>query len=157
MQTMFKIKEENDEQYIEEVVDDELSDYAYDTKAPIVCSDLLRFDEVLFLDATPRHHNSYKLPNIAAVVKNHNVKIVQVDESIVASENLDAYEMIFRSMRDMRMVVDSESDSGSVTNLDICYDDDDDEDNDCIHDDEEDDNETSNDNTHYPFHYPNDI
>ena len=147
MQTMFKIKDENDEQYVEEVVDDELSDYAYDTKAPIVRSDLLRFDEVLFIDGTHRHHNSYHLPNIAPVIKNHNVKIVVVDESIVYAENRDAYEMIFRSMRDMQMVVDSESDSGSVSVEDICSDDDD-EGNDCVHDDEEDDNETSYDSTH---------
>ena len=147
MQTMLTLKEENDEQFIEDLVDDELSDYTYDTNAPIVCNDLLRFDEVLFLDATPRHHNSYKLPNIAPVVKNHNVKIVVVDESIVAAENMDAYKMIFRSMRDMRMVVDSESDSGCVSVDDICSDDDD-EGNDCVHDDEEDHNETSYDSTH---------
>ena len=147
MQTMLTLKEENDEQFVEDLVDDELSDYTYDTNAPIVCSDLLRFDEVLFIDATHRHHNSYHLPNIAPVIKNHNVKIAVVDEIIVAAKNMDAYEMIFRSMKDMRMVVDSESDSGSVSVEDICSDDDD-EGNDCVHDDEEDDNETSNDNTH---------
>ena len=147
MQAMYTLKKEYDDKNVEELVDDELSDYAYDTKAPIVCSDMLSFDEVLFIDATHRHHNSYHLPNIAPVIKNHNVKIAVVDEIIVAAENMDAYEMIFRSMRDMRMVVDSESDSGSVSVEDICSDDDD-EGNDCVHDDEEDHNETSYDSTH---------
>ena len=101
---MFKIKEENDEEYVEELVDDELSDYAYDTMSPIMCSDLLRFDDVLISDAIHRGHNSYNRPNIAPVIKDHNVKIVVVAESIVIAEDLDTYGWILRSMSELEPI-----------------------------------------------------
>jgi len=151
MQTMYKLKEEYDEEYVEELVDDELSDYAYDTMSPIMCIDLLRFDDVLISDVFHRGPNSYNRPTIAPVVKDHNVKIVLVAESIVVAENLDTYSTIFRSMSDMRMVLDSESDPGSASDDDICPVDDD-EGTHFGHDEEEYQNESSYDSTQEPFH-----
>ena len=96
MQAMYTIKKEYDDKNVEELVDDELSDYAYDTMSPIMCIDLLRFDDVLISDVFHRGSNSYNMPTIARVVKYHNVKIVLVAESIVVAENLDMYGTIFR-------------------------------------------------------------
>ena len=151
MQSMYKIKEENDEEYVEELVDDELSYYVYDTMSPIMCSDLLQFDDVLISDVFHRGPNSYNRPTIAPVVKDQNVKIVSFAETIVVAENLDTYGTILRSMSDMRMVLDSVFDPGFASDDDICPVDDDE----CTyfgHDEEEYQNESSYDSTHEPFH-----
>ena len=119
MQAMYKLKEEYDEEYVEELVDDELSDNAYDTMSPIMCIDLLRFDDVLISDVFHRGPNSYNRPTIAPVVKDQNVKIVSFAETIVAAENLDTYCTIFMSTSDMRMVLDSVFDPGFASDDDI--------------------------------------
>ena len=68
---------------------------------PMMCSNLLRFGDMLFLDAQKRGHNSYNWPYIGPVIKDHNLKIGLVAESIVISEDLDTYAWILRSMSQM--------------------------------------------------------
>ena len=75
MQAMYTLKKKYDDKNVEELVDDELSDNAYDTMSPIMCIDLLRFDDVLISDVFHRDPNLYNRPTIAPVVKDHNVKI----------------------------------------------------------------------------------
>ena len=151
MQAMYTIKKEYDEKNVEELVEDELSEDAYDTMSPINSIDLLRFNDVLISDVFHRGPNSYIRPTIAPVIKDHNVKIVLVAESIVVAENLDTYGTIFRSMSDMRMVLDSEFDPGFASDDDMCTVDDD-EGTHFGHDEEEYQNESSYDSTHEPFH-----
>ena len=68
---------------------------------PMMRSNLLRFGDILFLDAQKRGHNSYNWPYIGPVIKDHNLKIGLVAESIVISEDLDTYAWILRSMSQM--------------------------------------------------------
>ena len=151
MQAMYTIKKENDEKNIEELVEDELPEDAYDTMSPINSIDLLRFNDVLISDVFHRGPNSYNRPTIAPVVKDQNVKNVTISETIVAAENLDTYCTIFRSTSDMRMVLDSVFDPGIAMDDDICPVDDV-ESTYFGHDGEEYQNESSQDSTHEPFH-----
>jgi len=68
---------------------------------PMMRSNLLRFGDILFLDAQKRGHNSYNWPYIGPVIKDHNLKIGLVAESIVIAEDLDTYAWILRSMSEM--------------------------------------------------------
>ena len=68
---------------------------------PMMRSNLMRFGDLLFIDAQKRGHNSYNWPYIGPVIKDHNMQIGVVSEAIVIAEDLDTYAWVLRSMSEM--------------------------------------------------------
>ena len=65
---------------------------------PKMRSNLVRFGDVLFLDAQKRQHNEYAWPYIGPCIKDHEMCIGVVCESIVISEDLYTYAWILRQL-----------------------------------------------------------
>ena len=68
---------------------------------PIMKKRLIRYGNLLFVDAQLRHYNHFGWPYIGMTIKDGNNQIGVCCESIVTSEALDVYEWILRTMCDI--------------------------------------------------------
>ena len=68
---------------------------------PQMRSDLLRYGNILFLDSQKKQYNLYGWPYIGPVVKDNNMKVRVVCESIVVEESHETYAWILNSMMKM--------------------------------------------------------
>ena len=68
---------------------------------PHMRTNLLRYGDVLFLDAMMKDFNELNWPYIGPTVKDGEMKIRQVAECVAISESLDVYQFVIQSMASM--------------------------------------------------------
>jgi hypothetical protein len=68
---------------------------------PHMRTNLLRYGDVLFLDAMMKDFNEMHWPYIGPTVKDGEMKIRQVAECVAIGENLDVYQFVIESMASM--------------------------------------------------------
>jgi hypothetical protein len=68
---------------------------------PHMRTNLLRYGDVLFLDAMMKDFNEMHWPYIGPTVKDGEMKIRQVAECVAISESLDVYQFVIESMASM--------------------------------------------------------
>ena len=71
---------------------------------PEMHQDLLRYGDILFLDAQKRDMNKPGWPYIGPVVKDNENKIRVVTECICISESMEMYQWIIEAMKDMELI-----------------------------------------------------
>eukprot|EP00978_Attheya_sp_CCMP212_P010355 scaffold25033_cov37-Attheya_sp.AAC.1 len=63
--------------------------------------DLIRYSDILFLDAQARQYNSSGFPYISPCVTDKENKVAQVAEAIVIEEETAVYAWVIRMMEDI--------------------------------------------------------
>jgi hypothetical protein len=61
---------------------------------PHMCTNLLRYGDIIFLDAIMKEYNELCWPYIGPTVKDGEMKIHQVAECIAIDEKLDIYQFV---------------------------------------------------------------
>jgi hypothetical protein len=69
--------------------------------SPEMRSDILRFGRLLFLDAKKTQYNNVGWPYISPTVKDDEMKVHVVGESILTAESHSAYEWVLYSITQM--------------------------------------------------------